>query len=109
MIAATLKIELPTYGREEVLQVLKSLRAPTRAEPGCISCHVYQDLHDQNRIVLEEVWESRADLDRHIHSHRYRHVLALMESATRPPEIRFDTISHTAGLEVVRAARLRQV
>jgi quinol monooxygenase YgiN len=105
MIAATLKMELPGHARDEILQVLKSLRAPTRAEAGCISCHVYQDLHDENRIVLREVWESQADLDRHIRSHRYRHLLALMETASSPPEIRFDTISHTAGIEVVRAAR----
>lgn len=105
MITATLKIELPSHGREEGLQLLKSLREPTRAEPGCVDCYVYQDLHDENLIVLEEVWESREDLDRHIRSHRYRHIIALMETAGKAPEIRFHTISHTAGIEVVRAAR----
>ena len=107
MIAATLKIELPSHKRGEVLEALKSLREPTRAEPGCVDCYVYQDLHDENRLVLAEVWESRADLERHLRSHRYRVVLALMEAASRPPEIRFHTISHTAGMEVVRAARQR--
>ncbi len=107
MIAATLKIELPIHKRGEVLEALKSLREPTRAEPGCVDCYVYQDLHDENRLVLAEVWESRADLERHLRSHRYRVVLALMEAASRPPEIRFHTISHTAGMEVVRAARQR--
>ena len=107
MIAATLKIELPSHRRVDVLELLKSLREPTRAEPGCVDCHVYQDLHDENVIVLEEVWESRADLDRHIRSHRYRYILALMETASKPPEIRFHTISHTAGMEVVKAARQR--
>ncbi len=107
MIAATLKIELPSHERGEVLEMVKALREPTRAEPGCVDCHVYQDLHDENLIVLEEVWESRRDLDRHIRSHRYRHVLALMETASKRPEIRFRTISHTAGMEIVRAARQR--
>ena len=95
------------HERGEVLEMVKALREPTRAEPGCVDCNVYQDLHDENLIVLEEVWESRADLDRHIRSHRYRHVLALMEMASTPPEIRFDTISHRAGIEVVRAVRQR--
>lgn len=107
MIAATLKIELPSHKRGEVLEALKSLRAPTAAEPGCVDCHVYQDLHDENVIVFEEVWESRADLERHLRSHRYRVVLALMETASKPPEIKFHTISHTAGMEVITAARQR--
>lgn len=105
MITATLKIELPDHRRSEVLELLRSLRNPTRAEPGCVDCNVYQDMHNENVVVLEEVWESRMDLDRHIRSHRYRYVLALMEAASKPPEIRFQTISHTAGMEVVRAAR----
>ena len=107
MIAATLKIELTSHERGEVLELVKSLREPTRAEPGCVDCYVYQDLHDENLIILEEVWESRADLDRHIRSHRYRYILALMETASKPPEVRFHTISHTAGMEVVKAARQR--
>ena len=107
MITATLKMELVSHERGEVLEMVKALREPTRAEPGCVDCHVYQDLHDEHVIFLEEVWESQADLDRHIRSHRYRRVLALMETASKPPEIRFRKISQTAGMEVVRAARQR--
>jgi len=107
VIRASLKMEFPSHKRGEALELLKSLREPTRAEPGCVDCHVYQDLHDENLIVLEEAWESRTDLDRHIRSHRYRHILALMETASKPPEMRFHTISHTAGMEVVKAARQR--
>lgn len=59
MIVATLKIELPRQKRGKMLGVLKPLREPTQAEPGCVSCHVYQDLNDESLIVLEEAWSKR--------------------------------------------------
>jgi quinol monooxygenase YgiN len=55
--------------------------------------------------MLEEVWESQGHLDRHLRSNDYRNVLLVTEMAIEPPEIKFQTITHSAGAEIVENAR----
>jgi quinol monooxygenase YgiN len=56
-------------------------------------------------FVCEQVWKNQDDLDRYLRSEDYRHILLLMELAAEAPEIKFQTISETAGIEVVEKAR----
>jgi quinol monooxygenase YgiN len=78
-------------------------------EPGCISCHIYGDLQEKNVFMLKEVWRSEEDLDLHLRSDEYRNLLLILEMALEQPEIRFDTISSSTGIETIEKARnLRQ-
>lgn len=105
MIIATLRIVVPPEKRDAVLQTLRSLLGPTQVQPGCISCQVHQDIENENALTLVEEWESQAELDRHIRSEEYRKVLAVMDMSSKPPEIKFNTVSSTAGMETVVAGR----
>ena len=58
--------------------------------------------------MFEEKWRSDEDLQRHIRSECYQKVLLVMEMAVRPPEIRFDTITDTSGVEIIEKARIRK-
>jgi quinol monooxygenase YgiN len=107
MVTATLRVVVPASKRLEVLQALRSLRGPTEAHSGCRGCRVYRDADDENAFVLLQEWATQAALDRYIRSDLYRTILAVMETASEPPEIRFDTLAHTAGVEIVEAARDR--
>ena len=55
--------------------------------------------------MIEEVWKTQEDLDRHLRSEDYRHLLLVTEMALEPPEIQFKTVSHSAGLEIIERAR----
>ena len=105
VLISALKIRPARDKREEVLSALRHMVEPTEVEPGCISCHLYRDANDDSVIVLMEEWESRSALDCHLRSEQYRNVLAAMECSVERPEIRFSTISQTAGLELIEAAR----
>jgi len=105
MISATLRIVAPLQQRKRVMEILRSISEPIKAEPGCIGLNIYQDLDDKEVIILEEVWQSQTDLDRHIRSERYRSILTLMDMSSEPPEIRFNTIAHSAGIEAIQAVR----
>jgi quinol monooxygenase YgiN len=100
-------VVVPASKQLEVLQALRSLRGPTEAHSGCRGCRVYRDADDENTFVLLQEWATQAALDRYIRSDLYRTILAVMETASEPPEIRFDTLAHTAGVEIVVAARDR--
>jgi quinol monooxygenase YgiN len=90
---------------EQAMHVVLPMLGPTRAESGCIACDLYQGAEDNMRLILMERWESLADLQRHIRSDHYRHVLAWIEMSVEPPEISFDTVTDSGGLEIIEAVR----
>ena len=107
MIVATLGIRVSPENEEQAVRVMLPMLGPTRAEPGCVSCDLYQSLEDDRRLTLLGRWESLADLQRHIQSDHYRQVLSWIEMSNEAPEIRFDTVSNSHGLEMIEAFRNR--
>ena len=93
--------------QEEVLKILRLLVGPTQVHPGCLVCRVYQQEQTQKklRVCLLEKWETQEDLERHIRSEDFRKVLAVMDMASKPPEIEFDTVSESGGMEIIQALR----
>jgi quinol monooxygenase YgiN len=105
MILATIRMAIPPQKRSEALKILRSVAELCRDDPGCLSCNIYRDLHDNKVLVLEEFWELEKDLDLHLRSEEYRNLLLVLEMALKRPEIRFDTISGTTGIETIEKAR----
>jgi len=96
---------MPRQKRREALEILRSTAERVSVEPGCLSCRVYQDTRETDVIMFEERWRSREDLERHLRSDEYYKVLLVMEMALKRPEIRFETISESTGIETVEKAR----
>jgi quinol monooxygenase YgiN len=90
---------------DEILHILRSIVERTRAEAGCISCSVYLDTENDNVIVSEEKWRSNEDLQRHLRSESYQRVLLVMEMAATPPDVKFETITDSSGVEIIEEAR----
>ena len=105
MIIATIRMMIPPQKRGEALRILRSVAELCRDDPGCLSCNIYRDLNDNRVLVLEEVWRTGEGLDLHLRSEEYRNLLLVLEMALKQPEIRFDTISSTTGIETIEKAR----
>jgi quinol monooxygenase YgiN len=105
MVHATVRMVIPANERGEVLEILRSIAERTRLEQGCIGCDVYQAAEEDLAILVEELWKSEEDLERHLRSEEYRKLLLVVEMALEPPEIRFDAISHSTGFETIEKAR----
>jgi hypothetical protein len=56
-------------------------------------------------VMFEEKWMSDEDMQRHLRSESYHLVLLVMEMASRSPEIRFDIITDSGGVEIIEEAR----
>ena len=91
--------------RTEVMQTLLSMIEPTENGRGCLSCHVSRDIEDQNVFSLIEEWETREDLDDHIKSDRFSVLLGTKSLLCEPLQIEIHTVSHSEGMETVKAAR----
>ena len=107
MIIATIRMTIPPQKRDEALKILRSAAELCKYDPGCLAYHMYRDLQEKNVLMLEEVWRTEEDLDRHLRSDTYRNLLLVLEMALEQPEIRFDTISSSTGIETIEKARSR--
>jgi len=105
MIQATIRMMIPPQKSGEVLKILRSVVELCRDDPGCLSCNIYGDLQEKNVLMLEEVWRAEEYLDLHIRSDEYRNLLLVLEMALKQPEIRFNTISSSTGIETIEKAR----
>jgi len=104
MIISIIRIVTEPDKRDEILEILFSVKGPTEGKPGCISCRIYQDLENEHIIAYEEVWQNKENLYNHIRSDLYRSILAVLDMSNGPPEVKFSTISSTAGMEQIKIA-----
>jgi quinol monooxygenase YgiN len=105
MITATIRIQPAPHRRAEILEVFESIQGPVLAQPGCVGCHIYEEQGPERTVALVERWESDAALDAHLRSEMYRLVLAAIELSGVAPEVRFDSVSASEGLERIERAR----
>ncbi len=105
MVHATIRMLIPPKRRGEVLNILSSVSERCRFEEGCINSRVYQDVEVEPIIMLEQLWKSKEDLERHLRSEEFHKVLLVLEMSLDPPEVRFAEISRTSGLEAIEKAR----
>lgn len=108
LIQATIKMTIPLNKSGEVLAILRPVIELSRVDPGCLSCNIYADLQDKTGLLLEQLWSTEEDLARHIRSSEYHNLLLALELALKRPEIKFDTISGSTGIETIEKARCQE-
>jgi quinol monooxygenase YgiN len=107
MVRSTIRMLIPTEKQSEALEILRSTIEQVQFEPGCVSCWLYRGVEDARAIMIEELWMSEEDMQQHLQSDKYRNVLLVVEMAVEPPEIRFDVITHSDGVERIEQARVQ--
>lgn len=105
MVVGILRIPISPERRSAVLEVLRSIQGPVLAQSGCKSCHIYEEQGPEPAVVLVERWESKAALESHIRSESYRRVLGAIELSGGPPEVSFDVVSYSEGMELIERLR----
>jgi quinol monooxygenase YgiN len=105
MIETIIKMQVPVEKRKEIIQTNKAILGPIRREPGCISCNCYADVEDESVLFFGEEWKTSEDLESHLRSDHFRVLNGAMRLLHLEPDIRFNTIASTAGLEAIMAVR----
>jgi quinol monooxygenase YgiN len=83
----------------------RSLMRLTRLENGCLGCSVQIEEDDRYTVHYVEEWANEEDLRRRVRSPRFTSLLQLLETAAEPPQVQFDFVTTTSGLEYVAAVR----
>jgi len=105
MVRSTIRMLIPLGKQSDALEILGSLAEEIQFEPGCVICRIYRGVEDVRAVMLDELWLSEEDLQHHLRSERYRKILLVVEMAAELPEIRFDMIAQSSGVEAIEQAR----
>jgi len=108
-ILVTLRMIVRPERRRDLLETLRGMLEPVRVERGCLSYRLYEDVEDRNTFVLVEEWKTQKDIESHILTDNQRRLLALMDLLSEQPELRFNTVSHTAGMEFIEDVLKKEV
>jgi quinol monooxygenase YgiN len=101
MILVTLRMIVRPKRRSDLLETMRGMLEPSRVERGCLSYRLYEDVKDRNTFVLVEEWKTQKDIESHIRTDNQRRLLALMDLLSEQPELRFNTVLHTVGMELI--------
>jgi quinol monooxygenase YgiN len=93
----------PSHGAHRIVRAFRCLIIDTRVENGCLGCCVWSD--PDSTVHYFEEWATEADMERRIRSERFTSLLAVIEAAREPPEVRFEFLNKTRGLDYVVEVR----
>lgn len=105
MIIELLRISVPRGKREEFANTLASMVAPIEAQPGCLSCRVFEVWPQRDGLLIEARWESQEYLVCYLRSQTYKRLLLLSELGVAPPSVEFFTVVEFRGLDLVEDSR----
>lgn len=105
MIETTIKMTVPVDKRKEILQTVIAILGSIRREHGCISCTCYVDVEDESVLVFAEQWKTETYLESPLRSDHFAVLNGAMKLLRTEPDIRFNTISSTAGSEAIKASQ----
>ena len=97
MIRSIVTFVPPHSKRSEIRTSLKSLVEPIRVQPGCLTCYLPHCADKKIRIICE--WDSYESLEEFISSRLNSRLLSLVELSNEEPELSFEKITETFGLE----------
>jgi quinol monooxygenase YgiN len=100
-ILVTLKMIVRPEKRRDFLETMRGMLEPVRVERGCLSYCLYENVEVRNSFVLVEEWKTQKDLESHIRTDNQRQLLALMDLLSEQPELLFNSVSHTAGMDLI--------
>ena len=103
MVRLTVTLKSSARGAQDLVEAFRFLGVGTRLDSGCQGCSVWAE-PDETVHYLEE-WKSESDMRRRVQSEAFTSVLALIESVREPPEVQFDFVSTTRGLDYIEEVR----
>jgi quinol monooxygenase YgiN len=105
MMIVTLRIKASVETRRHIVDLFESYGGPVSVRAGCMSVNLYSCFSEPGDFILLEEWSSRKALEAHVRSEDFRKVLAIMDLAGEPPELRFCSVSSSEGFEMVERLR----
>jgi quinol monooxygenase YgiN len=105
MTIGTVRILPPPDRYAAVLEVLRSVQGPIRAQPGCAACDIFDEKGPEPAILLFERWGTEEAFEAHVRSDVYRRILGAIDLSGDRPDVRFDRVTSSEGIELIERRR----
>ena len=105
MVVSTLRFFPSRNERRDVLRILRSVQGPVEAQPHNQCSRVYEEDGFEGAILYVERWDSEPEFERHVRSSLYRRILEALDFSHKPPEVLFDFVTATKGIDLIKALR----
>ena len=99
-LTATLRPRTHRSG-QNILDALRFLAIGTRLEPGCLDCSV---IGGEDLVRYTEEWAGEPEVRQRVRSERFNALLTVLEAA-EDPDLRFEFVGGTRGLDYVEEIR----
>jgi quinol monooxygenase YgiN len=104
MIVVVGRVSTDADKRAELVRIGRAVAAASRAEAGCISYRLYEDIDVEHDFVFVEEWESMEALQQHFATeHIGEFMQAIAATIVAPPDVMFHTIESSLSLADVSA------
>lgn len=104
MFVATLRFTMQPDKKVDAMSVLNTLCSQAEIMPGCQLCQLYGNIgldNSDDEILLIERWDTKKHMEKHILSPIFQQLIEIIDFSVNPPELVFDQVSATAGIELV--------
>jgi quinol monooxygenase YgiN len=108
MVILWIHIQVRPSRRVDAIELFDSISGPVSVQPGCLRVGVYAEINNDDDMVLIEEWQSQKDLERHLNSHDFQKILAVMDLADVKPDLRFLKVSSERGLALLESIRRKK-
>lgn len=105
MVTSTLRCFPSREERRHLLTILRSVQGPIQAQPHNQCSRVYEEDGFEGAVLYMERWDSQPEFERHIRSELYRRILAALDFSRKPPEVVFDFVTASKGMELIEDLR----
>lgn len=101
----TIEVRARNGKYRELFQTLETLIPMIRQEKGCLDCHIYRDMEDEDVLSLSFHWKSLADLERYMQSHSAGALLGATDMLAETSKVCFEPNSPLEGLDSIKRMR----
>lgn len=89
MFFVTFRFQSKPKNNTEITQALQGIADKVKKIEGCITVHVYRDIHDENIFFLIQEWQKQRNLEEHTKSDLYAALLGIRVLLVEPPQVKF--------------------
>lgn len=101
VLVANTKVTLRPERRKEFFQSIAQLTQRIRSEKGCLNYRLYEEMGNENSLILIEEWEAEAHWIEHRNGDNFSVLLGLVSVLSIPAKIDFKLLSQVGGNEVI--------
>ncbi len=109
MIIVKFDMPVKPKNRNELLYILRNISEDVKKEEGCIDNFIYQNLDDENDLIMIEAWKSKSSLKKHWKSAQFSALLGTKNLLINDPKVEINNVTETKGIEEIEKARAGNV